>query len=211
MSTKEVKLAQLTPMFASREENPNKLSDERFAGLEALMGLEGGLQPILVFRTTRGYTIVDGHHRFWIAQKLGWETMECTIADVEEKARGLALAMNHLRGELDLSLSAEMLRDLFVDTGWSAEVLAVNTGFTAQEVKGLLESAKTYGEDELGEVGAGTAQPDDDASPPDKPFVLEISFSNKDDMRLVRRKLRKAAGASKDLSVGLLHVLGESE
>ena len=45
-------------------------------------------------------------------------------------------------------------------------------------------------------------------SPP-KPFVLEVRFERKEDFQLVRRKLKKAAGASNDLGVGLLNVLGE--
>lgn len=211
MKYADIDLRLLVPTFASREVNPNKLEDARYAGLKALMAVEGCLQPILVFELpNKKFKIVDGHHRFWIVQELGVKSISCIIADVEDKAQALALAMNRLRGELDLTLSAEIMREVFVETGWSGAQLALNTGFTEQEVAGLLESAKTYGDVDLTEMGAG-APPEDNMAPPDRPFVLEISFTNKDDMRLARKKLKKAAGKGGDLGTGLLHVLGESE
>ncbi len=213
MKTKHIPIGDLEPTYASREVNPNKMSDERFAGLRALMESEGCLQPLLVYPTKVGksperwmWKIVDGHHRYWNAIALQFADIDCVVLDSEEKAAALSLAMNRLRGELDLTLSAEIMKDIFIESGWSAEQMSLNTGFTKEEVESLLESAKTIDAD-LGDMGS-VAPPEDDA-PPDKPFILEIAFTSKEDMRLVKRKLRKAAGKGGDLATGLLNVLGE--
>lgn len=202
-----IKLKDLTPMYASREVDPNKLDDERLAGLKALMQLRGALQPLLVNKMPKGYLIIDGHHRFWMAQELGWSELICVVISVPEtEARALSLAMNRLRGELDMTLSAEVIRDVLIESGWDTSNLSINTGFTVEEVEALVNQAKTFEETELGDVG--TDVPPDEA-PRDKPFILEVSFATKDQLRLVRRKLKKAAGKSRDLGIGLLQVLGE--
>lgn len=203
----------LIPMYETREANPNKLDEERYAGLKALMAANGCLQPILVHWKAKGtLVIVDGHHRYWIAKELGWKSIDAIyIKDVDDaKVRAFSLAMNRARGDLDLTLSADVMRDIMIESGWDVTQLSQNTAFTEKEVEGLINAAKTFEDADLSDVGAGVGDEGAEA-PVDKPFVLEVAFSNKEDLKLVRRKLKKAAGKGGDLGRGLLNVLGEDD
>lgn len=209
MKTTSISLKSLHPTYKDRESNPNKLDEDRYAGLKALMAEKGCLQPLLIRLVGKQYWIIDGHNRYWVALELGWDEILCIVFECDDAEAGaLSLAMNRLRGDLDMTLSAEVMRDVLIESGWDSAKLALNTGFSEKEVEALLNQAKTYGEADLGEVGAGTPG-DDEPAPVDKPFVLEVSFASKDELRLVRRKLRKAAGKGGDLGRGLLTVLGE--
>lgn len=206
-----VKVSDLVPTYATPEENPNKMEPERFTLLHASIAAKGAVQTILVTPIDGGkYRIVDGHHRYWAAKLAALFELPAIVhvfTGGEAEERAARIAMNRLRGDLDLTQCAELLKEIVMDTGWSTDEMSQMTGFTDDEVESLLAKAKTSLEDLQGaDVGK---MPDDTAAPADKPFVLEIAFSNREDYKLCRKKLRKAAGPSKDLAQGLLAVLGE--
>ena len=209
MKTKTIKLDALTPRYANRDENPNKMEPERYSGLVELVRQLGSLSGILVEDLGDGtFRIIDGHHRYWAAQEVGLKELECFVLKPDAKNEALAIAMNRLRGDLDLTQVAEAMKDIVVETGWDAPTIGVLTGFSADEVESLIDRAKTTLQDSLDDVGLG-APPEPEDTAPDKPFMLEIAFASKEDYQLCRKKLRKAAGKTKDLATGLLNVLGE--
>lgn len=202
-NAKSFELDDLVPTFESKEVNPNKMEPERYELLVAGMKAHGFLQPILVEKVGEQYLIRDGHHRWWAAREAGLTHVLAVVAELGDKAMGIALAMNRLRGDLDLSATAELIKELVIETDWTTAQMSVNTGFTQGEIESLLERTAASVPN-LGDLPS--TDPD---APVEKPFVLEVSFLDKSTYTLVKRKLKKAAGKGNDLSVGLLNVLGE--
>lgn len=215
--SQSIPLSRIRPRYQTPEDNPNKMEPERFDGLVALMREKGCLQPILVRLdgfdgSDPLYEITDGHHRFAAAQLLDWPGIQCfIIRDGEEVSAALSLAMNRLRGDLDLSRAADIVRGIKIETGWTDEQAALLTGFTPPEIAELVRDAQPIAEDLLEQAAGAIASGSEPDASSDKPFVLEIRFTDKASYQLARRKLRKAGGPEKDLAAGLLAVLGETE
>lgn len=200
----KVKIDSLIPTY-DRESNPNKMDPERYTLLVMNIKENGFLQPILVVKSGDKYRIVDGHHRWWGAQDAGLTEVLVVEADLKNKETAVGLAMNVLRGEQDLTLVSEMMKDMLIENGWEVDFLSITTGYTTDEINSLIATVPALSENIL--EGGGSAQ--DESEAPHKPFILEIAFAGKEEFQLVKRKLKKAAGKGNDLSVGLMNVLGE--
>lgn len=193
--------------------NPNKMTDEEMKHLKAAIDNSGFNQPILVNQLDYNaeqrmqYEVIDGNHRVMVARELGYTSLPAVVRRyTPEQVRAIRLGMNRNRGQVDLGIAQSILADL-ASEGWDLTELGNLTGFATEEVIDL-----TTPKDEgpaLADPGALTLP--DDANVASKPFVLEISFTNRKDYQLARRKLKKAAGETGDLGLGLLHVLGEAE
>ena len=76
----------------------------------------GQYEPLVVYWDPdypNGYTIINGHVRFEIAQALGWKKMECAIWDVTPAEAELALAtLNTLKGTSDQQKRWDLLASL---------------------------------------------------------------------------------------------------
>lgn len=203
---KTIAIGDLVPMYASEEVNPNKMAPEKFELLVRNIEVNGFLEPIVV-RAEKGgkYTILGGHHRYEAAKRIGLPKLLAVVVDLGDKELGATLALNHLHGELDLSAVGDVFREIMIDTGWDPAVLSDVTGFSSEDIAAMLDKTGTFTDGALGDMPA--AEVGD--APPAKPFVLEITFSTKEEYMMVKKKLRKAAGKGADLSVGLLNVLGE--
>lgn len=187
-------------------DNPNSMDEQQLSMLETAIKKVGFLQPVLVRPLTAGrYEIVDGHHRVKAARRLGYTDLPCVVLNESDDAKAVALriGMNRLRGELNLAAVARAV-DGLVDAGWSMDDLAL-TGFNPDEVDDLLESLKLQDEDDV--LGQKIEGPEADDGPPD-PFVLEITFSDRDEFKRAKAGLKRASGG-KDLSRGLMRLLGE--
>jgi hypothetical protein len=189
-------------------QNPNKMSRERFEMLVAFIREGGFMQPILVARQPDNltYEVVDGNHRVKALTVLGIEHVQAAVRDMSpDKRRAYRYAMNRLRGDVDMSL-AQM--DMVAMTAeFPLDELSLMTGFSVSELTDLTASHDTA---LLADAGAEEV-PTDESPMPDKPFVLELPFATRKLLTLVKHKLRKAAGESKDMSLGLLNVLGEGD
>ena len=201
-----VSIKKLVPRY-TRESDPNKMTDEEFTALCQLMKEVGCVQSLTVAPDLGdgNHEIIDGHHRFWAAQQVGLKTLPVEVATVDdERAKALGLGLNKIRGNPDLQIATEILRELDGDLG--REEMALLTGYAPDEINDLLATttAADMGDaDQTGDLEDGAA----DALP--APFVLEISFRDKATYQKARRLLRKAAGETKDLAIGLLNALGE--
>lgn len=218
-----IKWADLVPTY-TRESNPNKMTASEFDALVGLMRAEGFLQSILVVpaKGKKGkWVIVDGHHRYWAAEVLDKRPVQAMVmkaGTTVDRASLVGIGMNRIRGEVDISLAGGVMQAAQeANAAWTSETMSVLTGYSQDEIDAVTASAMSDSEDVLADLdlmpAASNDKDDDldDGSVNAKPFVLEIAFRNKEDMRLARRKLRKAAGASKDLARGLLSILGEDE
>lgn len=91
--------------------NPNRQDDHTFQMLLRSMETDGFTQPIIVHRDTR--QIVDGEHRWRAAHELGLETVPIVMVDMSREQMQVAtLRHNRARGEEDIELSTQVLRDL---------------------------------------------------------------------------------------------------
>ena len=129
----EVQLSQIK----EADTNPNFMAPEKFERLKNGIEQNGFLQPILVSPNKDGtYTIVDGHHRFKAARDLGMPEIPCVLRTLgKDKKKVEAIAMNNLRGELNLTMVANDLADL-VNSGWEIPDLEI-TGFSNDEIDAI--------------------------------------------------------------------------
>lgn len=91
--------------------NPNRQSEHEFQLLLMSMEEDGFTQPVIVQRATR--EIVDGEHRWRAARALGYQELPVVLVEMTpEQMRIATLRHNRARGDEDIQLSAEVLRDL---------------------------------------------------------------------------------------------------
>ncbi len=192
-----------------REDNPNKMEPEKVELLAKLIHKWGFLQPILVREVGDGkHEIVDGHHRVRAAQMAEEKAISAVVLeegeDANEAASILQISMNQIRGELDLGMVGDALGSLR-ESGWSDEDLAM-TGFSSDEIDDLISATTIDEEDVMSGAALPEEEEDDDSAP--KPFAIELTFSNKEEYTLARKALKRAAGKGKELSDGLLNLIG---
>lgn len=211
LAAQMIPLEDLIPTY-TKETNPNKMTDAEFTALTALIKAEGFMQSILVTPDSkRGkFKIIDGHHRYWACQQAQKTEILAVVKPASAAlASALGLGLNRIRGDLDLSMSGLVMQGVMETTSWTADQMALLTGFSQSEIDALTQQAHDGADELLEEVSAALPEDEAELEGAEKPYVLEISFSDRAMYQLARRKLRKAAGASKDLSKGLLAVLGE--
>lgn len=83
--------------------NPNRLSDREEAALRESIQRFGINYPLTVRPLLAGvYELIDGEHRWQIAQEFGLPTVPIRVVDADDaEARALAIQLNDTRGELD--------------------------------------------------------------------------------------------------------------
>jgi ParB-like chromosome segregation protein Spo0J len=154
--------------------------------------------------------IIDGEHRWRAAREVGLAEVPCVVGDFDERtAKLLQIGMNRLRGELDLGAVGRTLQELSDGGAELDDLLA--SGYTADEVEGLL-AAMRPDPDDLADVGAvGGADPEAPAPAgddgPGKAWALEVVFETKKTLQAVRKKLKQLGKG--DLARGLLKALDE--
>jgi len=115
--------------------------------------------------------------------------------------------MNRIRGRADLATVAEILSDL-QDYGWSTSDMLV-TGFDEQEIADLLTPPS---EVDAAEILASSRLDDLEERPaPTGTIDLVIPLQSGEQVKAVRKALRKASGDAKDIGVGLLALLGMAD
>ena len=106
--------------------NPNKMEASVLERLKVSI-MRYGLVENLVVRPmdSDSYEVLSGNHRLRLMQDLGMDSAFCVVLGLDDaKARLLAQALNHVRGQDDLGLRAALLRDV-LKTLTQEEVLAV--------------------------------------------------------------------------------------
>lgn len=216
----DVRIANLPlKQLIAADSNANVMTEAEVKALKDGVGALGFLQPLLV-RPLKGkafrYEIIDGHHRAEAAKSLGMEEVPCVVVSdmSEEQVHITRIAMNKNRGELDLTVVGQQLRDMVAEFELDVSELTL-TGYTESEVQDLLRSSD--------DIDAGAAElsmemPAEMDSEPETTsdaetllFSLELHFKDRETLKMVKRKLKKASGKAKDPAEGLLRLLGEEK
>ena len=189
--------------------NPNRMEVEKYGLLVKAIERFGFLSPILIRQHTEEktpyeYQVIDGHHRLRAAQDLKLAQIPAVLVKSDDdEMNALQIGMNRLRGELDLSMTSQIMLEL-KNNNWSIEDLS-HLGFLPEELDVMLST-----EVDLEEFPASIEAPADGAVS-DTPFLLEVEFESHEDFKEAKRKLKKAAGKTGTLADGLLRILRGEE
>lgn len=185
--------------------NANRLPPEKYKQLVESIRRLGFVVPIIVRDDEEGgFEIVDGHHRAKAFRELAIEdAIPAVVLEGDEDPRLAALALNRLRGETDLAVASLMIDEMLAG-GLDLADLAIS-GFTERELNDLVE-ALTHEDPSLEDVGAADL-PEEVGTKVARPFLLELTFRNREDLTVARKALRKAIGKGGDLADGLLRLV----
>jgi ParB-like chromosome segregation protein Spo0J len=183
--------------------NANRMSPTKYLQLIESIKRIGFSVPITVRAKGDRYEIIDGHHRAKAVREIGaTQTIPAIVLGANEDPRLVALALNRLRGETDLSIASELLANL-IDDGFHYDDLQI-AGFSELELQELVHSLKQIDPD-LEDLD-GAEMPEEIGTPVARPFLLELTFRNREDLAEAKRALRKACGKGGDLADGLLRL-----
>lgn len=91
--------------------NPNRQNEQQFELLMRSMEEDGFTQPVIV--NSKDLTIVDGEHRWRAALSIGMKEIPVVKVQMNpEQMRIATLRHNRARGEEDMELAADVLKDL---------------------------------------------------------------------------------------------------
>lgn len=176
--------------------NPNSMGKDAYRQLVANIRLKGFLQAILVRLVkpeTGGsyYQLIDGAHRIKAMKEIGETNIPAMILECSEpEAIALRIAMNRLRGQVDLGIAKQQLEDLLKTHLWTADQVEI-TGFSAQEIADLIQPVLPDPEPN----NSILTSPDDTGDAPatelsDVSFTLEVGgFESKSALNTIRKKL----------------------
>ncbi len=195
--------------------NPNAMGPDEFSRLCGGIERLGFLQSLTVrpvkeadrklyaeITDAHEYIVTDGEHRLRAAIRLRLRLVPAVIAEHSVDEAAIAqISMNRLRGQLDMTRVGRVLDDLITE-GWKMDDLEI-VGFSALEIKGLLEATREDPIDDL--LDDSTAAPDLS----DKPtrFTLTINCKSETVRAKIRAGLLEAAGEEGDILDGLCEVL----
>ncbi len=198
------------------EDNPNRMSKDDYRMLVEEIQTYGFLQPPLAREAEDGVLdVIDGAHRVRGAMELALASIPVVVIKAgDDHALALTIAMNKLRGSLDLTKVARSANKLLDTYGWDPSELKL-TGYEREDIDALVASTKKFSTEE---VLAGAASTDFDEAEKDpqeeydanpKPFVLELTFATSEELKKVKKGLRKAAGGGRgaDMARGLVRLL----
>lgn len=140
------------------EYNPNRQSEHDFELLKKSMDEDGFTQPVLAHVETK--QIVDGEHRWRAARDLGFTEIPVVFVDMTaEQMRISTLRHNRARGEEDIELTAQVLRDLqeLGALDWAADSLQM----TDEEINRMIDDIdvpEALAGEEFGEAWEPSAQ-----------------------------------------------------
>lgn len=204
-----VDIGMVTPRYPDPADNPNKMEPERFELLVKAIGQEGFLQPLLVTQRENDYLIEDGHHRLEAARRAGLKQVSIAIthatkAQDEARAKLLGLGMNRLRGELDLRLASDIIREVQDALSLETPEVSILTGFTEEELLSLLKNTDDIDLEDEGAGEMGDTLPNDVLT-----FLLEIQFADREEFKLAKKRLKKLGNGN--MATGLMIALAEDE
>lgn len=179
--------------------NPNVMDPQEYATLVRNINTYGFLQPVLGVVEDGEVLLIDGVHRTRAAIENNLDTIPVVIAKDRSHAEILRIAMNKLRGQLDLSEVSRQLYDL-LESGIVEDHALVDSGFQQWEIDEML---KTINAPEEQDLLSGT-----DLEPPKpkpKTFALTLHFESESERARVKEALNDLGEG--DLPDGLRNAL----
>lgn len=193
-------------------ENANRMPEHEYATLVSNIKQAGHmLQPVLVKERDDGdYDMVDGEHRTRASADAGLTHVLAVVWDGTEAMRkAIALSFNKIRGELDLTAVQRILASLH-EEGWSVKEMTM-TGYREDEIGDLLKLSNDISPDDIMQNPISPSSNEDEEPREAKPLMIELTFATVEDMKFAKKGLRRAAGKGRDLSDGLLKLLGKDD
>jgi ParB/RepB/Spo0J family partition protein len=103
----------------------------RILQIEKSMRLHGQLQPVVARVHEGGYQIIDGFKRFYAAEDLIMESLQCRLLDIDlSQAKVLLLSYNRPHQSMEAWEEAMVLKDLSKTHSLSQSNLAKLTGYS---------------------------------------------------------------------------------
>ncbi len=121
------------------------------------MRLHGQLQPVVVRVHEGGYQLIDGFKRFYAAENLMMETLQCRLLEIDlAGAKVLLLSYNRLHQTMDAWEEAMVLQDLQKAHSLDQCSLARMTGYSRSWVSRRLALIGKMDEEVSSEIMMGT-------------------------------------------------------
>jgi ParB family transcriptional regulator, chromosome partitioning protein len=93
--------------------NVNQVDEAMLQRLRTSIGKYGLVQNLVVRQVAGGYEVLSGNHRLKLLKELYITMVPCVVVDIDDAhARLLAQALNHIHGDDDLGLRAELIREV---------------------------------------------------------------------------------------------------
>lgn len=177
----EIRYVALSQLEAN-DYNPNEINETDLAKLRKHIQLNGVLQPIIVRlgETQDLFIIVDGEHRWKLAQELGLTEVPVIVKDMSrEEAMIETISMNKFRGENNSVKLGKVIKEL--REHFSDDVLTERLGYTGDELSSLVEITE-FDFDDIHEDDAlkDFEPPKDDALKLSNDFILTVTLTQLD-------------------------------
>jgi ParB family chromosome partitioning protein len=127
--------------------NPNQMQPDDLARLKKSLQTYGLVQNLVVRPLdTDRFEVLSGNHRLKILQELKISPVSCVVVNIDDaRSRILAQALNHIHGEDDLGLRAEVLRQA-LETISEEEIRSI-----LPETKGSFDALVSLGQGNIAE------------------------------------------------------------
>jgi len=123
--------------------NPNSVAPPEMELLETSIKTDGFTQPIVTWKTEKGYEVVDGFHRHKVGKKRGMSHLPIVVLNTENTSREERIAAtirhNRARGKHAIASMSDIVIEL-VRLGWNDEKIAKELGMDADEVLRLKQT-----------------------------------------------------------------------
>ena len=156
----ELNAAQYNPRIALEPGMPE------WEKLKASIEQFGNVEPVVWNQRTGN--VVGGHQRLAVLKSMGYESVPCSVVDLDEKEEKLLnIALNKIKGQWDYDKLEEIL------SGFDYEV-ATASGFSAEEIAVILANNDDLGDDaDYGDWDDGEEKPIVGGS-----YVVTLVFAN---------------------------------
>ena len=106
--------------------NPNQMDGGMLTYLRESIKRHGLVENLVVRQVGEDiYEVLSGNQRLSMLREMGYVNVPCVVVELDDKhARLLAQALNHIHGEDDIGLRAELLREV-LDTVSEGEVVSL--------------------------------------------------------------------------------------
>jgi ParB family chromosome partitioning protein len=132
------------------------MNHARILQVEKSMQLHGQLQPVVARVYHGGYQLIDGFKRYYAAEDLMIETLQCHVLEIDlSQAKVLLLSYNRCHQSMEALEEALVLRDLQQIHSMDQRSLAKLTGYSRSWVSRRLSLIEKMDEEVSSEIRMG--------------------------------------------------------